>query len=238
MIQIPDSIDPLPLGFKKIPDGVLERAFGEVEAALAPGVAVDRLRAYYDPRGKYAGATFVEALAGPGLAPNDFTATDLFSVTLLSVNPPKPRPTRAFLDPGPTRNHLLALLSALGEANDLALADQETLIAMDALFDAVMHTLGRKPWVTASKLCARKRPGLFPVRDRLTCALLGLLPYGSYQIDWQVFRLVMKPESGVVAALHELRQDATDGKSRDEVSMDAYPLRWLDVLLWMRAKSG
>lgn len=131
----------------------------------------------------------------------------------------------------------MSALDGLGDANDIALADEDTFRAMEELYLQVKQTLGKNPWVTASKLCARKRPGLFPVRDKLTCALLALLPHGGYPVDWQVFRLLMLPESGVVEALYDLRGAATEGADRSEVAIDAYPLRWLDALLWMRAKN-
>jgi hypothetical protein len=50
---------------------------------------------------------------------------------------------------------------------------------MEAVYSPVKQALGNpevkrtNPWVTASKLCARKRPHLFPVREKVVCTLLS-----------------------------------------------------------------
>lgn len=224
MTQLP------PNGFAPIPEGALEVALAKVWEALDLELAIPRLRRYYDPTDKYAGATFVEAQ--PVIA-DEFTAADLFAVTLLSVNAPKPRVTRNFLNPGDKQTELLALLRSdqLAGDRDLAHADDDVLMAMRQLYKTVKSTLGTNPWVTASKLCARKRPALFPVRDKLICNYLDLTRYDNYEIDWQVFRAIMRNQE-VVTALHSLA-DAAKG---DSVHLDNYPLRWLDAALWMRAR--
>ena len=63
---------------------------------------------------------------------------------------------------------------------DLANAGIRALTAMQQHYEAVKQALSadtvKNPnaWVTASKLCARKRPDLFPVRDKEVCDYLGL----------------------------------------------------------------
>ena len=90
-------------------------------------------------------------------------------------------------------------------------------------------------WVTASKICARKRPRQFPVRDCVVRGLLGLTQYDSYKIDWQVFRTLIGDRGIVVAcdtaiaAAHE----AADGRRLD---VDRDRLRVLDTALWMYPK--
>jgi hypothetical protein len=79
---------------------------------------------------------------------------------------------------------------------------------------------------------------LFPVRDELTRDLLGLLKHKNYQIDWQVYRILMLPESGVCDTLHELHHEVTREGTDNYVVMDNYPLRWLDVALWMHARAA
>lgn len=96
------------------------------------------------------------------------------------------------------------------------------------------RTLGKDPWVTAGKLCARKRPRLFPVRDALVCGALGLSRYRSYQIDWQVYRAAMR-DPQILAALYAVRDEAA---ATPDVHLDDVPLRWLDVILWMQAKDA
>jgi hypothetical protein len=222
-----------PPGFAALPPGALETAVLAVREALDPALAVPRLRRYYDQAGEFAGATFVEALAAESTAPDDFTATDLYAITLLTVDPPKPLVARRFLDPGPHRSQLLRLLHSehLTADIEIAYADDDTMTAMRDLYEAVKSTLGRDPWVTTSKLCARKRPGLYPVRDELVRKLLDVLQYGNYQIDWQIFRAIMLDHE-IVESLHSLHEAAQGGT----IAMDAYPLRWLDVALWMHAR--
>jgi Family of unknown function (DUF6308) len=219
-----------PNGFATIPEGALEVALAKTWDALDPELAIPRLRRYYDQTGDYAGATFVEAQP---VIPDEFTAADLFALTLLSVDAPKPRVTRNFLDPGSRQDELLQLLRSahLAGNQDLAHADDDTLLAMRQLYKTVKSTLGTNPWVTASKLCARKRPALFPVRDKLIRDYLDLTRYDNYEIDWQLFRAIMRNHE-VETALHSLADIARG----DSVHLDNYPLRWLDAALWMHAR--
>lgn len=220
-----------PEGFAPIPDGALDTALATTWQALQPELALPRLRTYYDATGVYAGATFVEL---PPVVSDEFTAADLFALTLLSVDPPKPPATRAFLNPGPRQDELLQLLTSehLTEDKDLAHADNDTFQAMRQLYTRVKSTLGSNPWVTASKLCARKRPALFPVRDRRIRDLLGLTRHANYEVDWQVFREIMANHD-ITTALRNLAEQAND----DSVHLDTYPLRWLDAALWMHARA-
>lgn len=73
-------------------------------------------------------------------------------------------------------------------------------------------------WVTAAKICARKRPRLFPVRDNMVCSLLadgralnaGKNGWpGNFSVDIQVYAYLL-----------------TDDED----------MRVLDSVLWMRAQ--
>jgi Family of unknown function (DUF6308) len=99
---------------------------------------------------------------------------------------------------------------------------------------APMTTIRRvNPWVTASKLCARKRPDLFPVRDNVVCGYLGILRAGGYQVDWQVFRHLIQSRE-VVSRLDELVSEAQADPDVNVGSVNNR-LRHLDVVLWMHA---
>jgi len=221
-----------PTGWASVAPQTLEAAFAAAWDALDPSLAAARLRDYYRADGNYAGATFVEAVPTDA---DQVTATDLFAITLLSVNAPKPHTTRQILDPGPIQSLILELLTSprLGNNLDLATADSETLLSMALFYDLVKRTLGSNPWVTAGKLCARKRPRLFPVRDRLVCGLLGLSRHSNYEVDWQVYRALIGDHQ-LIAALQAARDEAA---TTPGVHIDMFPLRWLDVVLWMHAKS-
>ena len=91
------------------------------------------------------------------------------------------------------------------------------------------------PWVTASKLCARKRPDLFPVRDNVVCKYLGLIePKGNYEVDWQVFRHVIQ-DNAIRRRLDEIVDEAAARPGVD-VGHPNRRLRHLDVVLWMHAR--
>lgn len=203
----------------------------EAFLALNHPDAADLLRAYYDPAGNYAGATFVE------LEPNDpldVTATDLYALSLLSVNA-GPRAGRALLTPGPHRDLVRAALAdpALPVDADLLTADADTTEAAERLYLAVRDALGNRPWVTASKLCARKRPHLFPVRDSVVT--LKRLKLGlDYLVDWQVYRALLGDHE-LTAALREVTARAQEGVS---FPITEPALRTLDVLLWMTADAS
>jgi len=222
-----DGFDPTPM-----PDGLAESARGKVWQVITGGTAAEDLRTYYDMRGDYAGRTFLDAAP---VTANEFTASDLFAVSLLQVSI-RPGAARVFLDPGTQHTQLITALTAVRPEWDLATADKPTYSAMAQLYTVVKRTLGKNPWVSASKLCARKRPRLFPVRDKRVRVLLGLYQYADYTIDWQVFSHVMR-QPDVVDRLAELKDEAeAEHEHDDNISLDPYPLRHLDVLLWMEAR--
>jgi len=86
------------------------------------------------------------------------------------------------------------------------------------------QTLKRLPdiaWVKAGKLCARKRPHLLPVYDKVVNAALH-----APDDFWLSLHRWMQEQSNV-DRLHEVRDDAGIG---NDISL----LRILDVAIWMR----
>jgi Family of unknown function (DUF6308) len=217
-----------------------EHAMDATLAALQHPEACARLKRYYSREGNYAGATFVEV--GP-FDPYSFTEGDLLALTLLEVQAP-PVALRRILQPGVTRDRLNALVEekSISIDADLALVEADTLLAMEELYLEVKQAVSRdgsttaNPWVTASKMCARKRPDLFPVRDNVVCGYLGILRAGGYQIDWQVFRHLIQSRE-VVSRLDELVSEA---QADPDVNVGRVNnrLRHLDVVLWMHAPRG
>ncbi len=215
-------------------------AKGRVAEALDHPDAVSRLVRYYSLDGNYAGRTFLSL--GP-IDPYSFTPGDLLAITTLSVEAP-PAAIRRFLDEGTTRNHLNGLLSehVLPLDSNLAVASAELLQAMENLYAEVKPALSKSGsnrknrWVTASKLCARKRPDLFPVRDSVVCNFLGLTSANNYQVDWQVFRQLIQ-STDVTTRVDEL-VDAAAKVPGVDVGHPNNRLRHLDVLLWMHATAG
>lgn len=224
----------IPAGWEAADQTLVDDALGTVREALTEPDALTHLVTYYSRSGNYAGATFLEL--GP-TSPWDITPADLLALTLLSVQAP-PRAVRSLLEPSNEREQVLLLLSkdSLAAEADLSMAGADTLIAMAKLHEAVKSSLSpahvRKSnrWVTASKLCARKRPDLFPIRDAAVCGVLGLGT--NYQVDWQVFRHIIQ-DDGIRHRLDDLvNEAATRGAHVGDTDRR---LRHLDALLWMGA---
>ncbi|MBM6404616.1 hypothetical protein JQN72_10225 [Phycicoccus sp. CSK15P-2] len=200
---------------------------------------VDDVARYYDRDSNYAGATFLDV--GP-VDPYAVTSGDLLALTLLSVQA-EPRPVRQLLEMTATNREIRHLLTeeVLPLDADLAMATEETLLAMANLHEAAKRALApheshpSNRWVTAAKLCARKRPDLFPVRDSVVCNLLGLSgTTQNYEVDWQVFRCIIQ-DADVRKRLDDVVDEAS---TRDGVNI-GHPnlrLRHLDVVLWMHAQ--
>jgi Family of unknown function (DUF6308) len=202
-----------------------------------PHAAQHRLVRFYDTDGDYAGASFAQL--GP-IDRLDITPTDVLATTLLSVRI-GPGATRRLLSGGSIRDNLLEKLRNIPDC-DLLMAKGPALTAMAELYEAVKRALSadtvRKPnaWVTASKICARKRPDLFPVRDRDVCNYLGLTKFKNYQVDWQVFRsLIGDPD--IIAAIDVVSEETTTAAAGRRLQLDQSRLRLLDAALWTYAVS-
>lgn len=195
--------------------------------------AAEWLRSYYDPTGTNAGSTFLDL--GPN-DPYDITATDLYALSLLDVRA-KPLAGRRLLEPGGHRSEILTALRDpdLPDGVDLLNASDKEFAAAERLYLACRRALGSNPWVTASKLCARKRPRFFPIRDTVVTELmLGL--GRDYLLDWRVYQEVLR-QPDLMSRLQDLTEQAGALLHRPGGITDP-PLRVLDVLLWKAAPAG
>lgn len=192
----------------------------------------ERVRQYYDAKTNYAGATFA------GLEPNasdEITATDLLAVTTLSVDIPV-LAVRRILENEAIQNELREKLESLPSCS-LENTVERDFPAMEEFYDLVKSLLVKadtkssNAWVTASKITARKRPALFPVRDNVVCKLLGINRLGDRAKDWVVFRELMRDEE-IRAVLSSTVSKAEAVKDERVVRFDVEPLRQLDVALW------
>jgi Family of unknown function (DUF6308) len=224
-----------PHGWLRPDDQVLDDALSRTLNALSVGgehPVEMRLVAYYDRAKDYAGADFAELLP---IEDQDITSTDLFAVSLLSMRF-KASATRRLLDHGGHRLDVLSKLRALPD-KELLVADPDALTAMDAFYLAVKAAVvdpkakHSDPWVTASKICARKRPDLFPVRDKQVREYLGLRRFGDYQFDWLVYRHLLGCNE-VIGAL-EVAASVTTALGADrELRLEKSTLRVMDAALW------
>jgi hypothetical protein len=214
--------------------GALDRALASTLEALStqgPRPVQKRLRTFYNVASDYAGATFAELAPE---SPNEITAADLHATSLLSVEL-KPGATRRLLQPGTTRDAVVEVLSRIGVDARLETVDKHTADAMKSLYFTIKaslsgdHVNNPNPWVTASKLCARKRPGLFPVRDNDVCGLLGIGK--RWDADLAMFQALMRRREvrSALDQLPEMVRQAADGRT---LVLDREPLRLLDAALW------
>lgn len=224
--------------FPSVKGEIIRRGRLRALTALRDGHTPELLADFYNPEGNYAGATFTQ------LEPrecNRITATDLLATGTLSVTTP-PRAVRRFLEEKDTASELSRLLELLPEVR-LEETSAKDFAAMCEFYDLVKESLAKagtkfpNAWVTASKIAARKRPELFPVRDRKVCGLLGIQKLGDRAKDWYVFReLMLDPK--VRGLLDELpaRVQAVAGES--PLRLEPAPLRLLDAALWRFAGGG
>lgn len=194
-----------------------------------------RLARYYEGESGKAGSTFLD------LAPHKWrtvTASDLVATSLLDVAF-TPSDVRRLLQPGPERERISDALHVLPDVM-LATADTESLAAMNELYLAVLDAVAPPGsqrgdrWVVASKLCARKRPDLFPIRDAGAQQLFGTTDEADHRVDWQLFRHVIADHT-VTQAVDSARQAVVEG-SRTRI--DTSRLRLLDVALWTWSPNG
>lgn len=204
-----------------------ERALG----ALQSPDAARKLSRFYDTKTDYAGASF--ATIGEN-APDFIGADDLFATTLLSVDVPA-NAARLLTGDGDTTAALSSALAALPRG-PLEEVDAEGFAAMEVFYLLVKGSLAKasakssNPWVVASKLCARKRPDLFPVRDNVVCRLLDVQQARNFRVDWLVFQALMNDRE-VSRALSSVRS-AVEAHAGDSVVIDDEALRTLDAALW------
>jgi hypothetical protein len=203
----------------------VDQCLADVERA---SVALAR---FYDPTGRYAGMTFLDLQPAPD---HDVTAADLLAVTLLDVSI-RPPSVRRLLHPGPARDQVLAALAECSSECDLTTDDATVLVAAAGLYQAVKQAIGINPWVIASKLCARKRPDLIPMRDNVVVKTLQLRNK-NFRSDWLVYRYLLR-DAGTVAALQQAARMASRTPGAPDLT-DLSALRLLDSLLWMTRPPG
>jgi hypothetical protein len=237
----------MPNGWAPVEGQMFETALAQTERAFTGGSdtvdhAVEHLTRYYDPAGRYAGATFLDV---EGYDDYAVTAADLWAVTTLSMEV-LPEAGRALMTPGPLRTIVNGKLRHLPPNLPLSDVAPQHLDHMYDLYTAIrtmLPALGKRQtdqWVMASKVCARKRPMLFPVRDAKVCSYLadnrlrgdkaGRL--GSFGRDLQVFAYLSTHD-----AVRHWINDARNQVLAQHPTwvVDWSDLRILDIVLWMDA---
>lgn len=239
MTTTDERLTAVPDAWKAASDAQLDRGLDTALSVLHGPRVVDNVALHYDRSSNFAGATFLDI---DPVDPYAITSGDLLSLTLLGVQA-EPQAVRRLLEMTATNREIRGLLTEehLPLDVDLTVADNDTLVAMASLHETVKRALSLdhvskgNRWVTAAKLCARKRPDLFPVRDSVVCDMLGLSgPKHDYQVDWQVYRHIIQNDE-VRTRLDEILDEA---QTREGVNVGHVNrrLRHLDVALWMHGR--
>lgn len=222
--------------FPEVPQTILDHAVELSLTVLEEADTPQRLSKYYDPAWDYVGHSFV------ALEPRDstrLTAADLMATSMLNVSFPASAVRRLLEDTG-NQQKISNALQALPQG-PLEAATPIDFKAMGVLYQTVKSLLSdassqtSNRWVTASKLVARKRPDLFPVRDRVVCGYLKILGLRDYSKDWLVFRHLMQNQQ-IQDRLAALPAQIKTTASVSRVLLDTEPLRILDAALWMYAR--
>lgn len=164
----------LPSEWIPLDQALLIAALERAKEAVDSEDALDRLARFYDRGSEYAGTSFLDVK--PNI-PGSIDAADLYAVSRLSITVTNLQGRRLLddLDVVPTTERLLDAIDS-----DLTIRDL-TSNALSAMWDLQHHlrsllasdTRQSNYWVFAAKLCARKRPKLFPVRDSVVCRYLS-----------------------------------------------------------------
>ena len=176
------------------------------------------VKAYFDPGGPFAGATF-DTLGDN--EPDHVGADDLLAVTLLDVRVPALVVRRVLDQDQPA---IGAAIGAIPDSVDLWDATDEELAPALAAWDRLTAYHGVGP-VIAGKLLARKRPRLVPIFDSVVGAVVNA-PQGEY---WVTLRSCLANNHRHVR-LGELRPAGLSPKVSN--------LRIFDVITWMRFSRG
>lgn len=196
----------------------------QIEQALQEHVFADDAASMLDlylNQGRFSGAWF-ESIGGRGDAPDvagQFTPADIVAVSTLAVRIPGWAAVE-ILDR--RADELASLLGQVPADLELHAASDADLAAVYKLHDA-LDAIKDVGHVTRSKLLARKRPNLVPIRDQhVLVALIGQA-FGNFT---EPLRDALREDRALRAQLNALRQDA----QRPELSL----IRTLDIVVWMR----
>lgn len=192
--------------------------------------AVRYLKSYYEPP-EFTGAHF-ESL-GAGDNPRDrITASDLYSVSTLSVTVPSAAGIQILGEESTTVSHLLKQIPTT-ELGALSKSDFDEHMGSESpalqLWDWLRRNgRGQTRWgigpTTASKIMARKRPHLIPIEDSVVDRVIERGRRNSWSLWWEA----LTEDDYLENQAETLRNTV----NRPDLST----LRILDVLLWMSGK--
>lgn len=192
--------------------------------------ATEQLRRYYfgaDGVGRYDGALFDtwDPSGTRQVDENTFTSDDFTALPFLSIRPKRSTIKALLVD---HRDECRALLAAIPTDVDLADVDIDDLLNGPAndLYELMRPHTGT---TTRTKLLARKRPRLFPIRDSVVVQVLGI---GDEW--WAPLQALLNT---VDANGRRLQTRLTDLRAALDLPEQVSALRVLDVVAWMDGAS-
>ena len=160
-------------------------------------------------------------------SPDEFTADDLLSASLLSADIP-PRAVVRILRDSDLRSKLTTGLRHLHDDRDLASLTHDEIRHLEqtsALWGVLREIGGLGPTRT-SKLIARKRPRLIPIYD----SVVGGAVYGSTTRGYWT-----RLHGALTADDHALHRHLVSLRNRAGLQQWVSPLRVFDVIAWLDA---
>lgn len=181
------------------------------------------IQTYFDSEQPYAGA-FFETLGAEASPDNEYTPSDFYALMCLEVDVPIAAGLSILGEKASEINELLSQipntpLSALSED------EFEQHLGTDSPAMQLWRILRSYPKVgptRASKLMARKRPHLIPIRDSVIIRVAGISPRDN---DWRLWWEALTEDN----ELEHRAEDLRDAAKHPDLST----LRALDVMLWM-----
>jgi hypothetical protein len=161
--------------------------------------------------------------------PNRYSPDDVMAVACLSIHVPVRAGLGILNDLSDEISRLLMGIPVDLSLDDISLDDHKKYFGDGSPALRLWHLLRRsngEPWgvgsTTASKLMARKRPGLIPIYDSIVGRVTGL---GISDNKWLAWHTAFATEPELVGRLKSLRSAV----GLQGISL----LRVLDVVLWM-----
>ena len=215
---------------------------GRGRNALQPADIIARYLSSAGTGGRFSGRAF-DTYGACDAHPDSVTGSDLVAVTFLSMTVGSTRSgitAEAAIALENHRHELNGLLARIDPSVELHQLDEASFDAMvngsqapgRRLFELLHEILrdggSRRP-VATHKLIARKRPGLFPIRDSVAASAVGLTGNSEWWRPW--WEALRGPGEDAEAADFVRRVE----RIRDKAGAGHLSvLRTLDILIWMR----
>lgn len=190
----------------------------------------------------YSGAYF-NRIGSEELAPDRFTASDLYSLQCLAVNVPV-LPGIVFLEThAETVNSMLAQIPHDLRLEDVSSTEYSNLLGPDSDAWALYRLLRADPkplkqlndpaltgrWnmgpTRVSKLMARKRPHLIPIEDSVVNRVIGTDAKDTWKEWWHALTTDPEPLTSMAGTVRHAAK-----------TPELSTLRALDIVLWMKGK--